>query len=74
MASHFPLKKRIAISGNKAEQATTGELQAIHDMGTYDPLDASTLTGDENLDALESLLFITEKKRCAYQKQKMRDG
>ena len=31
-------------------------------MGTYEPLDASKLTRDEKRDALESLLFITEKR------------
>ena len=62
MASHFPLKKGIALFGDKAEKATTEELQAIHDMGTYEPLDASKLTREEKRDALESLLFITEKR------------
>ena len=31
-------------------------------MGTHEPLDASKLTRDEKRDALESLLFITEKR------------
>ena len=52
LAQHFSLKKGIAIFGNKAEQATTAELQAIHDMGTYEPLNASKLTRDEKRDAL----------------------
>ena len=73
MAQHFSLKKGIALFGDKAEQATTEELQAIHDMGTYEPLDASKLTRDAKRDALESLLFITEK-RWANQEQKMRYG
>ena len=68
LAQHFSLKKGIALFGNKAEQATTAELQAIHDMGTYEPLDASKLTRDEKRDALESLLFITESKGWAHQK------
>ena len=63
-----------ALFDDKAEQATIEELQAIHDMGTYDPLGASTLTRDEKRDALESLLFITEKKGWAHQEQKMRYG
>ena len=61
LAQHFPLKKGIALFGDKAEQATTEELQAIHDMGTYEPLDASKLTRDEKRHALESLLFIPGK-------------
>ena len=31
-------------------------------MGTYESLDASKLTRGEKRDALESLLFITEKR------------
>ena len=62
LAQHFSLKKGIALFGDKTEQATTAELQAIHDMGTYEPLDASKLTRDEKRDALESLLFIIEKR------------
>ena len=62
MASRFSLKNGIALFGDKAGEATIEELQAIHDMGTYEPLDASKLTREEKRDALESLLFITEKK------------
>ena len=51
-------------------------------MGTYKPLDASKLTRDEKRDALESLLFITEKRdgriksrKCAMgNKQRTYDG
>ena len=59
MDQHFvSVKKGIALFGNKAEKTTTEELQAIHDMGTYEPLDESKLTRDEKRNALESLLFI----------------
>ena len=47
LAQHFSLKKGITLFGNKAEQATTVELQAIRDMGTYEPLDVSKLSRDE---------------------------
>ena len=51
-------------------------------MGTYEPLDASKLTREEKRDALESLLFITEKRdgrvksrKCAIgSKQRTYDG
>ena len=51
-------------------------------MGTYEPLDASKLTREEKRDALESLLFITEKgggkiksRKCAMgNKQRTYDG
>ena len=34
MAEHVSLKKGIRLFGDKAEDATTTELRAIHDMGT----------------------------------------
>ena len=82
MAEHFFLKKGIRLFGDKAEDATTKELPAIHDMGTYEPLDASKLTREEKRDALESLLFVTEKRdgrvksrKCAMgSKQRTYDG
>ena len=74
LARHFSLKKGIALFGNKAEQTTTAELQAIHDMGTYEPLDTSKLTRDEKRDALESLLFITEKRDGRFKSRKCAMG
>ena len=59
------------LSLHKAEEATTEELQAIHDMGTYEPLDASKLTREDKRDALESLLFITEKKNGRVKSRKV---
>ena len=82
MAEHFSLKKGIWLFGDKAEDATTTELRTIHDMCTYEPLDAFKLIRDEKRDALESLLFITEKRggrvksrKCAIgSKQRTYDG
>ena len=82
LAQHSFLKKGIALFGDKAEQATTAELQAIHDMGTYEPLNVSNLTRDNKCDALELLLFLTEKRdgrikssKCAMRsKQRTYDG
>ena len=45
----FLPKKGIKLFGERAEKATRKELQAIHGMGTYKPLDASKLTGQENV-------------------------
>ena len=47
MAEHFSLKRGIKLFGSRAEEATTKELRAIHDMGTYEPLDASKLTRED---------------------------
>ena len=55
-------KKGLKKFGDWAAEATTKELKQIHDMGTYQPLDATKLTRKERMEALSSLLFITEKK------------
>ena len=43
----YNLKKGLELFGDRAEEATTKELQQIHDFGTYVPQDASSLTGME---------------------------
>jgi hypothetical protein len=61
-AQQYTLKKGLEKFGDRAAEATTKELKQIHDMGTYQPLDATKLTKKERMEALSSLLFITEKK------------
>ena len=48
--------------GNRAEVATTKELQQIRDFGTYVPQDAKLLSRAEQLDGLSALMFIVEKR------------
>jgi hypothetical protein len=42
--------------------STMSELKQIHDMGTYVPLDPKKMTRKEKVEALASLVFITEKR------------
>ena len=56
------MNKGINIFGNMTETAVMKELQKIHDMNTYKPMDASMLIYQDIKDALASLLFITEKR------------
>ena len=58
LALHFSLKKGIELFVNWAEKSATKELQDIHDMGTYEPQDTSTLSKQEKRDALKSLFFV----------------
>ena len=62
LAQQYTLKKGLEKFGDRAAEATTKELKQIHDIGTYQPLDAIKLTKKERMEALSSLLFITEKK------------
>ena len=44
MIEHFNIKKGIDIFDNRTETAVMKDLHNIHDMNTYKPMDASTLT------------------------------
>ena len=52
LASHFSLKKGIELLGNRAEKATTKQLQQIHDMDNYELQDALKLSKKETCDAI----------------------
>ena len=58
----FSLNKGLKEFGDRYKEATMKELTQIHDMDTYWPLDASTLTREQRKRALSSLLFLVEKK------------
>ena len=62
MVSHYSLKKSINIFGDKAVKATSSELEKIHSMGTYEPMDATRITKNQNQQDLNSLLFVTKKR------------
>ena len=44
LASYYSLKKGIEFFGDKATNATSAELENIHRMGTYKPMDSTKLT------------------------------
>ena len=44
MIDNFNMKKGIGIFGDRDETTVMKELQNIHDMNTYKPIDASNLT------------------------------
>ena len=53
--------------GERAEEATTKELQQIHDFGTYIPQDAKLLSREERSKDLSALMFIVENRNRVYQ-------
>ena len=62
LVDNFNMKKGIDIFGNRAETPVMKELQKIHDMNTYEPMDASMLTYQDRKYDLDSLLFIAKKR------------
>ena len=62
LVEHFNINNGIDLFGNRSETVVMKELQKIHNINTYGPMDASTLTYQEIKYALYSLLFITYKR------------
>ena len=62
LVQQFNLKKGLQLFGGRAEEATTKELQQIHDFGTYIPQEAKNLSREERSKALSALMFIVEKR------------
>ena len=68
------LKTGRELFGEKADTAITKELQQIHDLETYDTVYKSDLSHKEKKDALESLMFITEKTNGTVKSRTVADG
>ena len=62
MAEHYSMKKAKELFGDRSDDAVMKELRQIHSFKTYEPLKASNLTWEEKKEALNSLLFVTEKR------------
>ena len=62
MAQHFSIRAGLKKFGRKGEKAVSNELTQLHTMSTYYPVDPTTLTKKQKLDALNSLMFLIEKR------------
>ena len=74
LVQQYNLKKGMELFGDRAEAATTKELQSIHDFGTYEPQDAKLLSREERLRALSALMFIVEKRNGDIKARKVAVG
>ena len=74
MAQQYSMKKAKELFGDKSDAAVMKELSQIHDFETYVPLHAKDLSWDEKKKALESLIFITEKRNGDIKARKVADG
>jgi hypothetical protein len=63
LAQQYSVKKGIRLFGDEGRKAVSKELQQMHNMVAYTPVDARTMTREQKLEALESLMFLI-KKRC----------
>lgn len=58
----YSLKKGIEKFSNKGGQAAMGEMQQLHQWGCFYPLHWKDMTPRERKKALESLIFLVEKR------------
>ena len=63
LAQQYSVNKGIQLFGDRARESVSKELQQLHDYKTYTPVFAHELTPEQRREALNSLIFITEK-RC----------
>ena len=73
LVQKFGLKKGMELFGKKEDAAVVKELTQIHELETYEPIMASGLSWEEKKKALESLLFITEKRNGDIKARKVSD-
>ncbi|KAL7503775.1 hypothetical protein ACHAXN_001516 [Cyclotella atomus] len=55
------LKQGLKVFGKKGEAGAMKEMQQLHDMETFSPWDPKSLTREERIRALSSLIFLKEK-------------
>ena len=70
----YSLKKGIAKFGKRGKEAVDGEMKQLHDRATWKPLDVNTLSAQERRDAMESLIFLTEKRDGRVKARHCADG
>ena len=59
--AQYSLQVGLKKFGQRAEDSALKEMTQLHDMDTFFPQDAKTLTREQRVKALSSLLFIKEK-------------
>ena len=55
------LKQGLKVFGKKGEAGAMKEMQQLHDMETFFPRDPKSMTREERIKALSSLIFLREK-------------
>jgi hypothetical protein len=61
-AQQYILQKGMKKFGERGKQAASDELDQLHKRNCFNPVDVSTMTSSEKKKAMESLLFLTEKR------------
>ena len=74
MAQHFSVRSGLKRFGDRGEKDVSKELTQLHNMHTYDPVDPKKFTKKKSMDALNSLMFLIEKRNGAVKARSCDDG
>ena len=74
MAQHFIIRAVLNKFGSKGEKSVINDLTQLHTMSTYYPVDSTTLTKKQKLDALNYLMFLIEKRNGKIKARACSDG
>ena len=74
LAQQHSLKKGLKLFGDAGDQVVEKELSSIHNMDACNPLNAKDFSYKDRHEALESLLFLTEKRDGLIKALNMADG
>ena len=62
LAQTYSLKSAVNKFGDRAREAALGEMRQLHDRVVFEPVNVDSLLPKERKRAMESLMFLTEKR------------
>ena len=74
LVEYYNMKKVLELFDEHGDKAVTKELHKIHDMNTYNPMDASKISYQYIKDDMASMLFITDKRNGDVKARKVEIG
>ena len=74
LMQQYNLSKGLNKFGNKGKIAVTKELQQMHDMEAFTPMDASTLTYADRKNSIAALMLLAEKRNGDVKGRAVADG
>ena len=74
MVQQFYFQKGIKVFGKKGEEAVKKEFTQMHTMHTFNPVDLKTLSKQEKIDSIASLMFLTQKRDGRVKSRHCADG
>jgi hypothetical protein len=72
--TQMSLKQGLKVFGERGEASAFKEMKQLHDMDTFFPRDPRTLTREERVRALSSLIFLKEKRNGDVKSRKCING